>query len=213
MTTYRRPEIPKAIYVDGAGMEIHYGSRWGDGSPPEETYSVTSNLERFRPLATISDALIDWLESSFDVEVDESVSNADDLIHHRDDVVRAVRVRPRRSDAAPLTFVYTSFPSVIVHAGALHDFLFPVCGCDACDEHWEPVADDLEWTVVTVTAGGYSERIENGRGAVHFWLRDPVVRTSAGTGRAEDYPADRENAARRSIPEGPWARWPSSPHG
>ena len=50
--------------------------------------------------------------------------------------------------SAALTFVYTSFPSVLVQAGLLHDFSFPSCGCDACDETWESSADGLEWTTL-----------------------------------------------------------------
>ncbi|WP_424980865.1 DUF6226 family protein [Microbacterium sp. S308A+] len=35
---------------------MSYGSRWG-GSPPEDSYSVETNLERFAPLHTVADAL------------------------------------------------------------------------------------------------------------------------------------------------------------
>lgn len=38
------------------------------------------------------------------------------------------------SAAAPLTFGFTSYPGLILHAGLLHDFAYPICGCDACDE-------------------------------------------------------------------------------
>lgn len=54
---------------------------------------------------------------------------------------------PAAADAAVLTFVFTDYPGVIVHAGLLHDFLYPVCGCDACDETWQSVAEDMEWNV------------------------------------------------------------------
>jgi hypothetical protein len=54
--------------------------------------------------------------------------------------------------------VLTGYPGVMVHAGVLHDFPFPVCGCDACDETAETTADGMELLVLTVVAGGYSER-------------------------------------------------------
>lgn len=65
---------------------------------------------------------------------------------------------PGSSAAAPLTFVVTGYPGVMGHAGALHDFVFPVCGCDACDETAETTADRMERLVLTVAGGGYSER-------------------------------------------------------
>ncbi|WP_404810209.1 DUF6226 family protein [Microbacterium terricola] len=33
-----------------------------------------------------------------------------------------------------MTFVLTEFPGVHLRAGVLHDFHFPTCGCDACDD-------------------------------------------------------------------------------
>lgn len=208
MDPYRRPEIAKATFVDDTGAEIPYGSRWLRESPPDDTYSVPSNLERFRPLHTIADALIDWLVSTYDVSVDDSPGHSDDLMRHRDDVVRAVRITPRNDEAAALTFVYTSYPSVIVHAGILHDFLFPVCGCDACDESWETTADGLEWTVATVAAGGYGEDVDEQHAlGVRFSLQEDGVRSSSGESRSEEFPTDRLAAAVSSLPAGLWAPW------
>ncbi|MFG6501976.1 DUF6226 family protein [Microbacterium sp. P05] len=205
MMRYRRPEIAPVSFVDRSGTEIPYGSRWSGESPPEDTYSVTSNLERFRPLQTIADALVVGLVNSYDVDVDESLSYAGDLMTQRDDVVRAVRVTPRCDEAAAITFAYTAFPSVIVHAGALHDFLFPVCGCDACDESWQSAADALEWTVATIAGGGYYERIDHRRElGVEFSLTEPGVGSRSGTSRAVDYSPDRL----ASLPRGPWEAWP-----
>jgi hypothetical protein len=141
---------------------ILYGQRWGMGLPPEDTYSVTSNLERLQPLHTVAEALIAHLVETYEVDVSDDLANVGDIIHTRDDIVRAVRLTPRDLVAAPLTFVFTSLPSVIVHAGALTDFLFPVCGCDACDDGWERVADEMEWNVLTVVAGGFSETLARG---------------------------------------------------
>ena len=74
------------------------------------------------------------LVEEYDVEESDDLANAGDIMHTRDDIVRVVRVvrlSPGDLVAAPRTFVSTSFPSVIVHAGALADFDFPFCGCDA----------------------------------------------------------------------------------
>lgn len=45
MTTYQRPILPKDMYYDEQGEPIPYGKRWGGESPPEDSYSRTSNLE------------------------------------------------------------------------------------------------------------------------------------------------------------------------
>jgi hypothetical protein len=144
------------------------------------------------------------------VDVSDGVAFAADLMHDRDDVVRAVRVVPSDPAAAPLTFVFTSFPSVIVHAGVLHDFLYPVCGCDACDESWEPLAHELEWQTLAVAAGGYRERIDPaGELGIAYSLSAPGVGSHSGTSRADDVPPDLLAAAIAGLPPGGrWAPWP-----
>ncbi|WP_104082585.1 DUF6226 family protein [Cryobacterium sp. Y11] len=32
------------------------------------------------------------------------------------------------------------------HVGLLHDFHFPVCGCDACDNDVTDLVEDFEWS-------------------------------------------------------------------
>lgn len=110
------------------------------------------------PLHPVALTLIEWLQSTFDVDVEQTRSAAMDLINVPDDVVQTVRIVPRNPDAAPLAFVLTGFPTVHLHAGLLQDFHFPSCACDACDEDLTSTAEDLEWTVRTIVAGGYSER-------------------------------------------------------
>ena len=67
-----------------------------------------------------------------------------DLLLLPNEVVHAVRVTPRNPASAPLTFVFTPFPGVYLHAGSLHDFHFPVCGCDACDDSVADLVEELE---------------------------------------------------------------------
>lgn len=158
MTTYSRPEIAEQVFRDATGEVIRYGDRWGAESAPDDAYRVTSNLERYLPLHTVADALIAHLVEIFDVTVRDDSTFATALMHTREDVIRAVRLTPSCHDGAPLTFVFTSFPSVIVVAGAVTQLLFPFCGCDACDEPWEYSADEMEWQVFAVADGGLSER-------------------------------------------------------
>ncbi len=208
MDSYRRPAIESVEFRDADGAVIEYGERWGADSPPDDSYSALSNVERFRPLHRIAEALIEVLANDYAATVEDDLALASELMHDRDDVIRAVKVTPQDAAAAPLTFMFTSFPSVIVHAGVLHDFLYPVCGCDACDETWERSADRLEWEVQTVVGGGYEERArEHGVG---FRLADESGSRS-GSVRRQDFPRARLDAAVRTLStlEG-WKAWPSN---
>ncbi len=144
MSDYRRPAFPVEVYRDEQGRRIDYGNRWNAEPQPEDAYSRVSNLQRFAPLHAVAGALIDWLTNTFDVVVERDLRAATDLLHMPEDVVHAVRVVPYDSTAAPLTFVLTNFPGVYLHAGSLHDFHFPVCGCDACDGDLTSLAEELE---------------------------------------------------------------------
>lgn len=211
MSSYQRPAIDAPVFYDTAGQVINYGNRW-DGSPPEDTYSVDTHPERFAPLHTVADALIAHLRDSYDVEVDEEEDTAADLFrpaYH--DVVRAVRIRPRDRACASVTFVFTAYPGISMHAGLLNDFQYPVCGCDACDSTWGAEADDLEQQVQAVVTGNYRETVER-RGFdpwVGYAFTYPDGAASGGS-RAQDIPAERLNAAKpvlRNLSAG-WAAWP-----
>ena len=95
VSSYTRPSIDTPVFRDVGGQVIDYGNRWS-GSPPEDTYSVDTHPERFAPVHTVADALIDHLRDTYDVVVEEGEEMAADLLHPAfHDVVRAVRIRPR----------------------------------------------------------------------------------------------------------------------
>lgn len=210
MTSYVRPTIDAPEFRDAEGQIIDYGNRWS-GSPPEDTYSVDTHPERFAPLHTVTEALITYLRDTYDVDVVEGTETAEDLLAPAYyDVVRAVRIQPNSPACASLTLVFTAYPGVYMHAGLLHDFHYPVCGCDACDSTWFREADKLEQQVLAVVTGNYSETIEGG---FHPWVDHSFTfpnGTSSGRSDARDLPADRLKAAEpvlRDLSEG-WAAWP-----
>lgn len=216
MAPYVRPPIPQQTFYDANGEVIPYGSRWPDHIAPKETYSVVSNPQRFAALHTIADALIAHLQQTYDVAIEEDLALASDLMRKCDNAIRAVRVTPNRPDAAAMTFVYTAFPGIIIHAGLLQDFIYPDCGCDACDETAETEAGEMEWRVLAVAAGNYSEAVEKG---THFGLEvihelrwpgdDQWSRGRRGLGQGE-IPPERLNAAiarLKELPDG-WQEWP-----
>lgn len=212
MTPYSRPSIDQPVFRDTDGQIINYGSRWS-GSPPEDTYSVDTHPQRFAPIHTVAEALVTYLRDSYDVTIHEGVETAVDLLHPAyHEVVRAIRIQPNDPACACLTFVFTAYPGILLHAGLLHDFHYPVCGCDACDSTWEAEADDLEQQVLAVVTGNYREVIERGiRPWVAFASTFPDGARS-GRSRAGDLPADRLKAAKPILQgrsEG-WAAWPRS---
>jgi len=142
---YVRPAIdaPPAIADDG----IPYGSRWdaADG-PPEDAYSRTSRTERFAPLHAVADALVAHLAATHDVTATAGPDPS--LADPHPDAVRTVRLAPRDGSGRVLALEWTSFPGVSLHSGQPLPLAFPPCGCDACDDRWEEVADQLEEAVL-----------------------------------------------------------------
>lgn len=151
VAAYRRPTIQTMEFRDALGEPIPYGRRWGAAGPPSESYSVTTDTERFRPLHVIAQALIEHLALRFDVTVQEDPDFASDLLHAPSEVVRAVRLTPKGSGSQPVTIVFSGFPGIIV-CDDTQDFPFPTCGCDACDDSWEDLADELERKLFEIAA-------------------------------------------------------------
>ncbi len=211
MSTYRRPDIAPLVFVDADGEAIDYGNRWSD-PPPTESYSVTVHPQRYAPLHTVTTALIDHLGDTYDVEIEEGDPVVADLLAAPSwEVPRAVRVRPRDLECAALTFVFTSFPGLMVHAGLLQDFPFPLCGCDACDTTWQREADELEELVFAVVSGNFSESVERRDAEVAAWyqVRYPNGSTG-GFSNTITVPAERLAAAKpvlQRLPSG-WRAWP-----
>jgi hypothetical protein len=214
--SYVRPALPVDTYDAENGTAIPYGHRWGEDGPAPDSYSVTSYPERFAGLHVVARALIDHLVAVYDVEVLEDKALAADTMIEARDVVAAVRLTPRASDAAPLTFILTGFPGVVVHAGVLHDFPFPVCGCDACDETVLTQADRLERLVLSVAAGGYAERYPVGGRRWREYALTAFDGSGAESGKGEPGPLSpsrlREAELRLKDVEGGWSPWPLRQH-
>jgi hypothetical protein len=209
---YVRPRLPTTTYYSREGEPIPYGRQWGADGPAPDSYSVDSHPERFAGLHIVARALIDHLTAVYDVDVHADPVHAGEMLMKAKDVLQAVRVTPRRSGAASLTFVLTGYPGVIVHAGVLHDFPFPVCGCDACDETAETAADRMELLVLTVAAGGYSERYPVGSRRWSEYALTAFDSSGSESGRGEPGPvaAARLQDAEIRLRDvaGGWSPWP-----
>lgn len=213
---YVRPELPRVEILDETGRPIPYGSRWGWGGPPEDSYSVEAHPERFAGLHTVARALIEHLERVFDVDVIDEPATDAALLRPQRDVIARVRVLPRDPEAAPLLFAFTAYPGVIVEAGVLHAFPYPICGCEACDETADAQASELEGLVFAVTLGGYAEHYPVGRrrdlhlGLVRLDEAGAVTGSSRGCGGTGGLSAERlerGEATLAALPRG-WQPWP-----
>lgn len=138
---YVRPALDASSGIADDG--VPYGSRWeaADG-PPEDAYARTSHLERFAPLHAVADALVAHLAATHEVSAVEGPDPS--LGDPHPDAVRTVRLAPRDGTGRTLALEWTSFPGVMLHTGRRFPEAFPPCGCDACDDRWEDVADELE---------------------------------------------------------------------
>lgn len=155
MAGYVRPPIEVPDFTDEDGTVISYGSRWVH--PPEDSYSVTSNLERFEPIIIVTNALITYLRETYDVGVTETDITGPASADVND--VRYVEFRPRNPRSAPITITFTDFPGVRIRAGISHSVGQPSCGCDACDEWWEPCVDEIETLILAVAEGRFQESV------------------------------------------------------
>ncbi|MDO9398190.1 MAG: DUF6226 family protein, partial [Herbiconiux sp.] len=212
MDAYRRPVIevlgvpladaPGAVGSEaGGGVDaVPYGRRWAGGSPPEEAYSRTEQPERFAPLHEVARALVDWLVGAFELTVESGPDVVVDLLLPApSEVVHAVRVTPVDRRCAPMTVVLTPFPGVMLHAGALQDFAWPFCGCDACDDDVLDLVTDLEWVMRTVVSGGFHEWLDAPAPPARSHPADRALTRDGNRGIVVEYRLDDPGVASRSA--------------
>lgn len=197
---FTRPVLAVPEFVDESGRVIEYGSRWAGGSPPDDAYSRVSHPERFAPVMSVVDALVDHLETWYDVDVDRRSDETG---------ARAWRLRP--TTGASITLTATA-DSIGIEAGALFRDIAPSCTCDACDETAESVADHLEETLLAIAAGGLREVFPVGqRRWLHTELRTPGGGKRSGGGEPDrSLPAKGLDDAADTLgllPGGWWPAW------
>ncbi|WP_185993096.1 DUF6226 family protein [Rhodococcus sp. KBS0724] len=174
--------------------------------PPEEAYGRVTNPERFAPLMPAAEELIRDLASRFDVTI--SRGPAAPSKSKTVAILETVRITPARTDQAPLTITFTSFPGLYLDAGAWQHIALPSCGCDACSEDAESTLRELAEYSEALTAGQLSERITGNLRPVleHSWEGN-------GWGRSGESSLSREKAANlRAGPvqppaDGRWMTW------
>ena len=172
--------------VHAGQMEFH--------GPEDAAYGRVTNPERYLPVAEAARTLISRLDQVFDAvvieEIDAPFSDRQGLVGE------GIRVEP--GSGAPLTFLITEFPGVMVRAGRWSMEAFPSCGCDACGESPGDLIEELERLVLAVSEGRYEEELNRRRLRWSYWgswgrrsrqrRLDRVTRRSMGKSDRQRYP-------------------------
>ena len=179
----------------------------------DPAYSRFTNPERFRPLHTAVLAVIDRLESDFEVERAEGFGFDEKLTRGLELAREDVRLTPKDPDAAPISVLFTAFPGLRIRFGRWYIEPFPGCGCDACDESAEGEIERLNDMIDDVTAGRFREAIEiplfsfRGAGWVHTRFWSPDGRRSRGRSRVDRRQGLEMSGGRRRLDLN-WKPWP-----
>ncbi len=173
-----------------------------DHEPEPADHSRRTCSGRFAALHEAADLLLDRLTAQYTVERREGK----DVV--RGETARTVRLIPHTPAAAPLAVSFTDFPGVELQLGRWYRESLPACGCDACDEQPDALAEDLRGQVDALVEGGLWERTR--RGLTGSWSEACLVGPGLRRSRQALLDARDARAARRDGFAAPvqWAPWP-----
>ena len=121
-----------------------------------EAYGRVTNPERYQIVVGAARDRIDDLVEAYQVESEAGEPKAD-FPDWAGGSESAVRLQPVRG--APLAFMFTDFPGVVIRVGEWGVHAFPACGCDACDESPIEVVERLIDLVDAAIEGTYREQL------------------------------------------------------
>ncbi|MGI8516956.1 MAG: DUF6226 family protein [Acidimicrobiia bacterium] len=124
--------------------------------PDHEAYGRVTNPERYQAVVDTARGMIADLVKTFQVELTPGDRSLD-FPDWNASVEEVNRLRP--SQGAPLTFMFTEFPGVVVRVGGWCVEAFPACGCDACNEPPGEVVERLSELVGAAVEGSYEEEL------------------------------------------------------
>jgi hypothetical protein len=123
-------------------------------APHLDSYGRVTNPQRYAVLHDEARSIIESLVTTFDVIAE--VGNVEvDFPEWKGSPGEVIRLEP--SNGAPVAFLFTDFPGVVIRFGEWRTEAFPVCGCDACDEKPDDVMFRMRTVIELVVAGGYQE--------------------------------------------------------
>lgn len=77
-------------------------------------------------------------------------------------VGEVVKLSPPPGNGGPVGIVFTKFPGLIVRYGRWRHSSYPHCGCDACDESPEQLAEELRGSVEEFITSNVTEQLRWG---------------------------------------------------
>ena len=155
--------------------------------------------------------IIGRLDSDFEVERTEGYGLDEELERDLSLAGPCVRLSPRDTHAAPIAVAFSAFPGLHVRFGRWRTELFPVCGCDACDESAEGQIERLTKRVDDVISGRFREAIQRplipfmGYGWIKAKFWSPVGSHSSRV-RLDGRRAHRMSGGRRRL-DLDWKLW------
>lgn len=138
--------------------------------PEEAAYGRVTDPGRYHLLHDVADRMVQRLARRYIVSVSAGPTGHDWGV----EVERVVELQPETRTEVPLVVMWTSFPGIVVKSGSWRVETYPLCGCDACDDPPEGVAERLEVDVAMLVRGGLREELRAGsRPSLSFEVMDP----------------------------------------
>ena len=189
--------------------EVSSRIRWERESPPDEAYGRVTDSGRFEPLHSAAIEMIARLEADFEVERVEAYGLDDELEEQLTCARPSVKLSPVDPAAAPITVTFSDYPGLHIRFGRWSTRLFPVCGCDACDESAEDEIERLTTMVDSVTTGGFREAVQPSVG--DGWLKTEFWTPGYGgtsSGSSVGWTRALQMSGGRRRLELDWKPWP-----
>ena len=184
---------------------------WSGDGPPEEAYSRVTEPERFAPLHDWALDAVARLQRDYDIARIDA-ENMDPYLERSPLARPTIKLTPLRDSAAPITVVFTDFPSLAARAGRWFTDYFPSCGCDACDEMPEGAFEEFTELVHCVVYSGFRESLYlpgRGDGWITREFRSNEYRRSGKSRISRDRALAILDGKDQIVLE--WAPWPRKP--
>ena len=161
-------------------------------------------------LHTVMLEILDHLEREFEVKREEGYGLDDELERNFEMALPTVRLTPADPDAAPITVVFSAFPGLNVRFGKWWQELLPACGCDACAESGEKLAEELKSLTEDVTAGRFREVLRSD-GPWKVWStsawQELEIWGASGRRRGRNRRVAKGSSGRQQMDWQPWPRF------
>ena len=177
-----------------------------NGRALAEERSRVTDPQRYGALQDAAETLLDEMTRTYVVERREAKESLTAGLDGP--LVRTVWLVPHSLAAAPLSMVFTDFPSVILRLGRWYQQSLPSCGCDACDEDPAELITTLRARAAALIEGGLWERVC--RGLTGSWSETRLIGPDFRVAQQAPLEAAAARAARREgfAAAVQWAPWP-----